>query len=70
MRTSTGSFYPGIHGPFNMATSDAIKTKSKSILSAYAENIMDELNIVENNGLLDWGKSESKIKLLINGFQR
>lgn len=46
-----------------------LKELSKTVLATHGADIIDELTIVENNGLLDWGVENSNIKKLLVGFQ-
>lgn len=59
---------PPLHAPFYNVWD--ISTEATDILKEHAEEIMNELTIVENLGLLDWGTVDSKVKVLLNEFQQ
>lgn len=42
---------------------------AKRVLATHAEDIIEELDVVEYNGLLDWGIESSNLKKLLLGFQ-
>lgn len=39
------------------------------VLATHAEDIIEELDVVERNGLLDWGAESSNLRRLLRGFQ-
>lgn len=63
LRTRNCQIHPAIYPPFEQAEVD-LNAASLEILQAHAEDIIDQLTTIENNGLLDSGVQDSKIRTL------
>lgn len=63
LRTRNCQIQPAIYPPFEQVAVD-LKTASLEILQAHAEDIIEQLTTIDNNGLLDSGVQDSKIRTL------
>lgn len=64
LRSRNAAIRPAIFPPFNQCETTDLKADSKAILKAHADDITEQLTLLENNGLLDWGVQDSKIRTL------
>lgn len=65
LRTRNCQIQPAIYPPFKEVPVD-LNAASLEILQANAEDIIEHLTTIENNGLLDSGVQDSNIKTLFS----
>lgn len=60
---------PSLRPPFVNRPELDLTEIARTVLATHAEDIIEELDVVENNGLLDWGVEKGHLKRLLSGFQ-
>lgn len=60
---------PKLVQPFVNSQDVDLAAIAERVLATHAEDIIEELDVVEYNGLLDWGAESSNLKKLLMGFQ-
>lgn len=60
---------PKLVQPFVNSQDVELAAIAERVLATHAEDIIEELDVVEYNGLLDWGAESSNLKKLLMGFQ-
>lgn len=69
LRSANCEAQPKLVQPFINNVDLDLGAIAKRVLCAHAEDIIEELDKVEYNGLLDWGAESSHLKKLLRNFQ-
>lgn len=71
LRSNDCAIQPKLVQPFFNESSVEVDVNAiaKQVLATHAGDIIEELDVVQNNGLLDWGVETSPIKRLLLSFQ-
>lgn len=69
LRSAGCNAQPKLVRPFINDSDMDLGVIAKRVLATHAEDIIEELDVVECNGLLDWGVESSHLKKLLRNFQ-
>lgn len=70
LRTSNCAIQPKLIAPISDTKEQQVDLSqlAKQVLANHAEEIIEELNVIENNGLLDWGVKNSHVQKLLGAY--